>query len=132
MTLQFTYLGTTDEVDTCDCCGKTNLKCTVAFEKVDGAVVHFGTTCAARHTGLKLNEWESKAREAKQAVEREVRARIIATPEHKEVERVSAEARALKLSPGTPFRTFTAQAFDALASVEKSIRAEISIAVKNN
>lgn len=42
------YLGTTDEVETCDCCGKSNLKVTVAllFPQADEPV-YFGTTCAA-------------------------------------------------------------------------------------
>jgi hypothetical protein len=47
-------LGITDERTECDCCGKTNLKCTVALEKVDaegngtGEIVYFGRDCAAR------------------------------------------------------------------------------------
>ncbi|MBW4460508.1 MAG: hypothetical protein KME47_09745 [Nodosilinea sp. WJT8-NPBG4] len=48
-----TQIGVTDEVDTCSCCGKTNLKRTVVFETTqdwqgDGGdqFVFFGTTCA--------------------------------------------------------------------------------------
>ena len=44
-------LGTTDEVTTCDCCGKSGLKLTVAVQLDCGEVVHYGTTCAARNTG---------------------------------------------------------------------------------
>ena len=40
-------LGTTDENTTCDKCGKTNLKGTVALETGEG-IVHYGTTCAAK------------------------------------------------------------------------------------
>jgi hypothetical protein len=39
-------LGLTDEITACDCCGKTNLKCTVALEMEDGTVVHYGRDCA--------------------------------------------------------------------------------------
>ena len=45
----FKFLGNTDEVDTCDCCGRKDLKSTVALENLDtGDVVHFGVVCAAR------------------------------------------------------------------------------------
>lgn len=46
----YTILGTDDAVNTCDCCGKTNLKFTVAVD-VDGETLHYGSTCATRHTG---------------------------------------------------------------------------------
>lgn len=39
-------LGTTDEVTTCDCCLRTELKKTVAID-FDGETAFFGTTCAA-------------------------------------------------------------------------------------
>lgn len=46
-------VGITDEVDTCSCCGKSNLKRTVVFEtssewqgKGGDQFVFFGTTCA--------------------------------------------------------------------------------------
>ena len=40
-------LGINDEVTTCECCGKTNLKKTVVLS-IDGAQVHYGTQCASR------------------------------------------------------------------------------------
>ena len=43
----YKILGISDEISTCDRCGKTNLKATVAIE-VDGAEVEFwGRDCAA-------------------------------------------------------------------------------------
>ena len=42
----FKVLGITDEVTTCDCCGKKNLKCTVALEDEAGEVVYYGRDCA--------------------------------------------------------------------------------------
>lgn len=47
------YLGLTDEVTTCECCGKSELKATVALETLDGGIVHYGTTCATRALGIK-------------------------------------------------------------------------------
>lgn len=42
----FKLLGITDEITTCDCCGKSNLKFTVGFENEVGEVVHYGRDCA--------------------------------------------------------------------------------------
>lgn len=44
----FEVLGTTDEVTTCDCCGKNPLKATVAISFDDAEPVFFGSTCAAK------------------------------------------------------------------------------------
>ncbi len=50
-------LGTSDDVTACDCCGRTDLKFTVALDVLDaeggetGDVVHFGCVCAARALG---------------------------------------------------------------------------------
>lgn len=40
-------LGITDEVTVCGCCGKSNLKKTVALD-FDGDVRYYGTDCAAK------------------------------------------------------------------------------------
>ena len=45
--LKFKVLGITDE-GVCGCCGKTNLKRTVAMETESGDVVHYGTDCASK------------------------------------------------------------------------------------
>lgn len=41
-------LGITDERCECECCGKTNLKCTVALETAHGDVTYYGRDCAAK------------------------------------------------------------------------------------
>lgn len=42
----------TDEIDTCDCCGRTDLKATVAMQLSDGGgILHYGRICAARNSG---------------------------------------------------------------------------------
>ena len=43
----FKLLGINDEVTTCECCGKPNLKCTVVLG-TDGGEVRYGRDCAAR------------------------------------------------------------------------------------
>ena len=44
-------LGITDSRNTCDNCGRTNLKRTVAIELDTGDVVYYGTECATRKRG---------------------------------------------------------------------------------
>ena len=66
-------LGTDDSVNVCDCCGRTNLKATVAFETKSGDVVHFGFVCASRAIGKPVPaiRYEAKAAdEAKEAARR--------------------------------------------------------------
>lgn len=40
-----------DTVTTCDCCGRTGLKATVAMKLDDGGILYYGRTCAARNSG---------------------------------------------------------------------------------
>lgn len=58
------YLGTTDEVTTCDCCGKSGLKQTVALCFGEGEVLHYGVTCAARSLQTTAAEVRAGARRA--------------------------------------------------------------------
>lgn len=46
------YLGTDDSVNTCECCGKSPLKHTVALD-FDGGVRFYGVICAGRALGTK-------------------------------------------------------------------------------
>lgn len=41
-------LGINDDVTTCECCGRTNLKATVVLETEHGDIRHYGRDCAAR------------------------------------------------------------------------------------
>lgn len=62
-----TFLGTTDEVDTCDCCGRTGLKSTVALAFDDGAPVYYGVVCAARALNVAAKLVRSESRRADEA-----------------------------------------------------------------
>lgn len=50
----YLVLGITDERCECECCGRKNLKCTVALDRCDsegnatGNVVYFGRDCASK------------------------------------------------------------------------------------
>lgn len=60
----FRVLGSDDSVNTCDCCGKTNLKATFAVEMIEtGEILRYGSVCVTRNTGRKLGEL-NKMREA--------------------------------------------------------------------
>lgn len=47
MNNEVTILGISEEVTTCDCCGRHGLKRTVAL-KTDEGVVYYGCDCAAK------------------------------------------------------------------------------------
>lgn len=73
----FQVLGTTDEVTTCDCCGREDLKGTIVLkymtEEDAGKVVYFGSTCGARAAGWTTKELHAKAKDAQREFERQVR-----------------------------------------------------------
>lgn len=57
----FKIMGITDSVTSCDCCGRTNLKCTVELENEAGEIVHYGRDCAgaAVHGGKNRKNTEA-------------------------------------------------------------------------
>lgn len=57
----FTILGTCDNVTTCECCGRSDLKRTVALDDGHGTT-YYGTTCAARATKRSAGFVARKAR----------------------------------------------------------------------
>ena len=65
-------LGTTDEVNTCDLCGKKHLKDTVMLGELDAdgnvlGVVYFGCVCAAKATGWTVKQIRNDAAAADRA-----------------------------------------------------------------
>ena len=61
------FLGNTDEVTACDCCGRSDLKSTVALETEAGEVVHYGVVCAARALKMPAKEVKAAAKRADDA-----------------------------------------------------------------
>lgn len=49
-------LGYTDEVTTCDCCGKRNLKGSFAIETDGGETIYYGSVCVNKIYGRKRGE----------------------------------------------------------------------------
>ncbi len=62
------FLGTTDDVTTCDHCGKPNLKNTVALSIGGGDAVYYGVTCAARALRRTAKEIRGAARDAEHEI----------------------------------------------------------------
>lgn len=61
------FLGNCDEVQQCECCGKKNLKATVALSIDDGDPVYFGVTCAARALKMQAKDVRAESRAADRA-----------------------------------------------------------------
>jgi hypothetical protein len=62
-----TYLGSADDVTTCDNCGKSELKGTVTLSIDGGEPVYYGSDCAARALGTKTKDVLSATRAADRA-----------------------------------------------------------------
>lgn len=60
--MQVQVLGTADNVNACECCGRTGLKHTVALSIDSGAPVYFGVVCAAKASGRNVEAIESEAK----------------------------------------------------------------------
>jgi hypothetical protein len=45
-------IGTTDEVTTCDCCGRTDLQKTVVFQDEEGNNSYLGVVCASKRYNM--------------------------------------------------------------------------------
>ena len=57
----------TDEIDTCDCCGRTDLKATVAMQLSEGGILYYGRTCAARNSGKDQRQIKKEIADNRQA-----------------------------------------------------------------
>jgi Cys-tRNA synthase (O-phospho-L-seryl-tRNA:Cys-tRNA synthase) len=74
MNQKYRIEGITDERDTCDCCGRTNLKRTVVMRHVDThEFEYFGTTCAAHMLKIPAANVARGAKEAQRAKEDAIR-----------------------------------------------------------
>lgn len=63
-------LGTTDERTDCECCGRTNLKGTVAIQ-FDDHIAYYGSTCASKAIGWDTESTKTAIRDADAAKAKE-------------------------------------------------------------
>lgn len=62
--MTYTIQGITDEVDTCECCGRKDLKRAVALADEHGEVVFMGVVCAAAALKLPAPHVRAQAKNA--------------------------------------------------------------------
>lgn len=84
-------LAICDDVTTCQCCGKSDLKCTVAIELDCGEVVYYGRTCAARNTGKAARKINAEIRDEAERRLKAARLEYQQTPEYRAMEQRFAE-----------------------------------------
>lgn len=89
-------LGTTEEVTVCDCCGKSNLKKTIAFDNC-GEIVYYGVVCASNETGKTSDEIKANIKSIEETEKINVLF-IEATSDHKKSKAVKiAEKKGVNL-----------------------------------
>ncbi len=125
-------LGTDDSVTTCDCCGKANLKFTVAVELDDGEVVHYGQVCARRNTGKDQRTITSEIKAAQDAARAAARREYMASPEYaaeraRFEEREELARRTGRRMLGTAAAEFVREAADAAMAIRIAIAAKHGI-----
>lgn len=124
-------LGWVDEITVCDCCGKSDLSGTYAVETAEGDVLHYGSTCAKRNTGIKNPDAAAKA----YRVEREKAAttKLRQTAEYRAKEAKVAlrevEFKHKRLLPGPKARAFVEPEWSAYEAVRRAISTEFNVNV---
>lgn len=118
----FRVLGTDDSVNSCECCGKSNLKYTVIVEN-NGEVLHYGSVCATRHTGYTDKEIKNTIKDELSARKERAKREYQATQEYLLSEAKIKQAHQLKLSP-LDFRKFCKEVTDKADEKYKEIYAK--------
>lgn len=119
-------LAIVDDVHNCDCCGKANLKTTVAMERDDGEVFHFGSVCATRHAGRVARVIRQEAADARQARKAAASPAIKSHPSFSAYQRKLAEARSLGLV-GREFADFCRIEREAQSAYQSQVTKELSL-----
>lgn len=128
----FKVRGWTEEVVTCQCCGREDLKGTVVLEHVEtGNIVYYGCVCAGRALGWSAAEarrrLEREGREQLRQLKEQARQELLKHPLYQRAKEVRArawaEAKALGLRPGKEFaQHMKAAGYDEL---ERQAREEV-------
>ena len=126
MNATYKTLGTDDAVNTCDCCGKTNLKFTVVMLGIEsGETVHFGSVCATRHSGRKLSVITSEIEARRRAINTAVERALWNSAEGTAYRHALEAARLARIEPGSSFKAATHAERIASDAREAQIRAHL-------
>lgn len=123
---KFTVLGTTDEVTTCDCCGKTGLKSTFAVKLNEtDEIVHYGSTCVTHNTGIK-NPLAAAA-SYKKDLQKQAALKLRQSDESRAYEAKMAFRVHLKLTPGKESMDYVRAEYTAKQERVRLIAAEFGL-----
>lgn len=123
---KFTVLGSTDEITTCDCCGKPNLKATFAVEiNATGEILHYGSTCVTRNTGIK-NPTKA-ANDYRLGLRKAASLKLRQSDEFRAYESQVSLRTAMNITPGLPSMNFVREQFNAKQERCRIIAAELSL-----
>lgn len=124
----YTTLAIVDDVNACDCCGKQNLKSTVAMERDDGEVVYFGSVCATRHSGREAKAIRSEAKHAHESNVKNATVHYRHSYEAIEYSIKLAEASRLGIRPGKAFADHVRNAGEAADAKRKELAEQFRVA----
>ena len=94
--LVYRFIGTTDEVTGCDCCGRQGLKMTIVLQPTEGGdMVFFGSQCGARALGWAVKDVTTTAKNADKERRNAVRAALQSHPLQAIIDREITECNAI-------------------------------------
>jgi len=106
-------LGTDDSINTCDCCGRTELKFTVLIELDDGEIVNYGQVCAGRNTGKTRPQMNAEMKSARAQAIEAARKEWFTSEAYAAEEARFQERAKLKMMPGKDAMEFVREAVES-------------------
>lgn len=106
-------LAIVDDVNTCDCCGKTGLKSTVVMACEAGEIKHFGSVCATRHSGRDIKIIKDEVRQIESKKLNAAKSELMESTEYQSCQLKIAEAHRNGIKPGSSFHAFVKNALEA-------------------
>lgn len=118
-------MGWVEEITVCDCCGKSDLSGTFAVKTEDGSIIHYGSVCVKRNTGIK----NPKKAADDYLYERRIKAvqELRKADAWFDYEAKLARGHALGITSGLPFKEFCAAESTALDVKKAEIAAHFNL-----
>lgn len=115
MAAVFRVRGWSEDVTTCQCCGREDLKGTVVLEHVEtGEILYYGCVCAGRALGWSAAEarkrLEREAKDQRKQLHEQASLELLAHPLYQQARalcaKAHAEAQARGIRPGKEYARF--------------------------